>query len=158
MKILRFSSLSRFFWEKSILWVLVKKGFIESYSKKRKGSILWVLPKFNSWSHITKKVQFFESYSKRVPFFESSKKSSNHWDILTKRIQFFESYFKKCDNSLTHISKNGFNSLSHMFKKKRFDPLSALWPTNFRLWITPEIGLDFSQERSCRALDTTSRR
>ena len=38
------------------------------------------------------------------------------------------------------------------------EPICALRPANFKLWMTPETELVFTRERSCQALDTTSRR
>ena len=77
-----------FFWKKKKLkstsLVQKKVQFFESCQKKKvhsfshvkKGSIFWVIfqEEFNSLSHISwqkKKVQIFESFFKRVQFFES---------------------------------------------------------------------------------------
>ena len=114
----------------SILWINKKKvQFFDSYSKRwfnslshvqkgsilwviffKRGSILWVIQKrrFNSLSHAQKKVQFFESYSKkkRFNYFESFKKRRfNSLSHTQKRVQFFESFKKEGSILLSHTQK-----------------------------------------------------
>ena len=123
------SRISEIFKENPILWV----NFLENYLS----SIVWVI--------LQKKSQFFESYSKRVQFFESSKKgfkSLRHhvkegsilWVILKKRGDNSLSHIQKGFNSL-ESSQKGFKSLRHHVKessilwvifKKEFNSLSHL--------------------------------
>ena len=150
------------FRKSSILCVIFKKivQFFASYSKK-KGSILWVVFKKSStlWviqrvqhfvfltffqkhslSQIQKKVQFFESYSKKKgqPI-ESNQKKHRH-------TQFFESNWRKKRGSilwviLEHkkswtlgvILWKDFNSLSHIEKrfKKKLNSMSHLQRVQF---------------------------
>ena len=104
-----------FFWKKKVTFKKKRVQFFESYKKKSsilwvvliKGSIRWVKRKrFNSVSHIQRKVQFWESCEKRVQFFQS------YW----KKVQFCGSYSRKRFNSLRHIEKR-FNSSSHSWKR-----------------------------------------
>ena len=117
----------------SILWVIFwnKEQLVRwviYWSKKKKGSILWVmlkrtvqfcescfffLEKFNSLSHILKRAQVIESYFfKRAQFFESYKK--NQSSILWVISFFFQ---KLRFNSLRHISKES-SKFWIIFEKK----------------------------------------
>ena len=89
------------------------------------GSILWVVFKKVVQFCESKKIQFFESYSK--------KKSSILWVILQKEEGSFESFSKKI-NSLSQIQKNVhfFESISKessiSYIEKRFKKKSSiLW-------------------------------
>ena len=118
----------------SILWVMLenKKGSILRVILKRgvrfcgwkegfnsvslfrfkKNLILWV---------ILKKIQFFESYSKRGSILWVIKRSSILWVIILKReVQFCEPC-KKRFNSLSHTKRGRFNSFESCSKK------SILW-------------------------------
>ena len=90
---------SSFFFESSILWVF----FLSIFWKN-----VFLISNKAQFSESYEKVQFFESYSKKVQFFEFffSKKKSIYWDI-----------WKKVFNSLSHIQKKVFNSWSNIEKK-----------------------------------------
>ena len=92
--------------------------------------------RFNSWSHIQKRVvQFCESYSKNIQFFAlyfwrnsistlSHVKCSILWVILKRKAQFFESCSKQGQSFLSDIAEKGLkirkksNPLSYIRKKK----------------------------------------
>ena len=129
----------------SILWVILEH--------KKSWTLGVILQKdFNSLSHIEKrfikrgsnsmshfkrvqffesffwhKVQFFESYKKRINSLRRKKvqsfesKKNQFFEKYWKNIQFFEFFFfwKKKLNSLSHILKK-FNSESHTKKKNQF--------------------------------------
>ena len=139
-----------FFFKKGlILWDIWKIKFKSSSHSLKEDSIPWVILKkrFNTLSHIQRKVRFFESYStkslshsekkKKAQFFESSKKSSilSHerssilWVIFEKgSILWVKKYFLK--KNFESYSKKG-EILWVMEKKvlrvifqKRFNSLS----------------------------------
>ena len=96
--------------KKSILWVIFKKFDSLSHTKQKK---------FNSWSHIWRKVQFFES------------KKSVLW-VKIKRVQFFESRFCLKNSILWVIFSRRFHSSNQIFFKKKlfasfFEKSSILW-------------------------------
>ena len=122
-----FKSLSHIQFLESIFFWQKEQIFESGFFKKKKRSILWVIffTKFNSWSEIEKRVQFFEAYrkkkfsagvlfAKRVQFFKSN---------LKKRVQFFESFLKKFNYWVTIKKKVQFFG-SHCIVKS-----SILWDT-----------------------------
>ena len=106
----------------SIIWLIFQKKF-NSLSQIKK-IILWVILKrfywkmFNSSSHILIRVQFFQSYWKKVQFCDSYSK---------KKVQFCESnfFFKKKGSILWVISKKGsiLSILWVFFQKKKLNSL-----------------------------------
>ena len=119
----------------SILWVIFKNQFLESFYFFLFEKILWVIfflqKKFNSVSHILWKVQnsfnhiekssiLWVIFKKKVQFIET------YWK---KKVQFFESSWKRKETFFTSESKKSctlwdfsfdtrFNSLSHSSRKR----------------------------------------
>ena len=95
----------------------MKKKRFNSSSHIEKILILWVIlkkfywEKFNSSSHILKRVQFFEKY------FEEGFNSVSR---IEKSVQFCESYWKK-DEFCGLASKRKFNSVSYFYWWKNFE-------------------------------------
>ena len=97
----------------------IAKKFNSLSHIRKKSSIFLILfydPRFNSSSHISlqKKVQFFESYSKKwVQFFEKGSMSVRHVEekdsilcvMLKRRVQFFESCWKEGFNPASRVEK-----------------------------------------------------
>ena len=151
-----FDSLSRIFEKKkfnSLCHIQKKVQFCESYSKKKKGSILWVIFEKSSilWVKqkrssilwvIPKKDQLFfqgiQWYTVRpgrpqLQWFNSNaeekrkiqtKKRPIVW-VMFKRLKSFN-HVKKEVSVLSVISRKGFNSLSHIEKKKALKSLSHI--------------------------------
>ena len=105
----------------------------------QKSSILWVLlwRGFNSLSHVENKLQFFVSCWKKVlvlwvisekfnPLYHITKIQSFLW-VISEKVQSCGSYFQKRssilwvtlekNNSLSHLEKKMFNSMSHFGEK-----------------------------------------
>ena len=158
-------SLSQTFWKRShFLWPMLKRRVQFLRLLFLKGSIVWILlwrgfnslsqifdntvqffesylaQGFNSLSHVEERVQFFESHSTSVQFFEPySKKCSILW-VVFKSVRFCESYQKKSSILwviffwkksflwviwrkrliLWVIWRKRFNSLSHLEKEVQF--------------------------------------
>ena len=122
----RFNSLSHIWKEKdSILWVILKNQFFQSYWKTSFRVNFWKKRWFNSLSHVKKKVQFWVKFRKRegsilwVFFFLKNTNYLSHilfWTILwvtfKNKVQFFGSH-----------SKTKFNSLSHIFCTRPTDQM-----------------------------------
>ena len=164
----KFNSVGHIQEKGSIHWDLLKKKvqFFESswkrketilYFRIKRSSTLWVFSfdtRFNSLSHSSRKVQFFESFLTKFVLNSlshileirfnfsnwkegfssvSEKKGSILWVFFaSKKNRFFESYSKR-DSILWIIltktfnsmsHKKGINSMSHNSKKKRFNSLS----------------------------------
>ena len=78
--------------------------------KQKKSPILGVIIKNEVHflkSYSKKKVQFFESCSKKVQLFESLNKNQFFESYERKKVQFFVSNSKKKINSLCHVQKEG---------------------------------------------------
>ena len=128
----------------SILWVIFKKKKLNSLSlifvgKKsilrvelKTGSILWVVS--------NKRVQFFESYQKKV-FNSLSQIRKRVQSFPIKKVPFLDSYFKKKFNSLSHIWKNVQFFAS--YSKKKGSILRVVIKKGSILWIILQKSSNF---------------
>ena len=116
----------RFFFEKTILWVISKSSILWVILKKtlnfwvifkeRKDSILWVIFKKGSILWVVFIVKSFNSVSHSLFLGEKRFNSVSH---NRKRVQFIETYWKRGFDSLSHILKKG--SMLGVILEKRFN-------------------------------------
>ena len=102
----------------TILWVIWKINSLRNFSQK-------IFKSFENMNHMQKKnVQFVESYWKKRRF-----DSLSH---IWKKVQFFESHLSKEGSILWVILRKRFYSLNHIQKKGQFfasdlEKSSLLW-------------------------------
>ena len=122
----KFYSLSHIFWKNSV--------YFESYFKE--GSILWVKLEKSSilWVVLKKKVQFFESYWKKVRFLKVKIFDPKRLKSLSheKKVKFFESHEKvrKCwiSQNEPYFQKGSILKVIFiLWKEKGFDSLRHIW-------------------------------